>query len=443
MRTSYTFSPQDIEVFKHKLFHWSAQFNDIVWLNSNQDLNADYDAVLAVDAFTAIQTDYTEALDALDEYQHQTQDWIFGYLGYDIKNGIENLKSKNDDNLRFPDLYFFQPQKLFLIKGKNVECLYLNMVAEEIKDDLKTIGDQYLSSVDNTFHQIDLKSKISKQTYLSKVKEVIKHIQRGDIYEMNFCQEFYAEKHDLNPHQCFQDLNDISRPPFACFFKHEHLYALGASPERFLKKSGKKIISQPIKGTARRHSDTEVDKNYKLKLQQDPKEIAENVMIVDLVRNDLSKIAVKNSVEVEELCKIYSYKQVHQMISTISAELKTETNLKEILKATFPMGSMTGAPKVSAMQIIEELESTKRGLYSGCIGYITPDFDFDFNVVIRSILHNVLKQYTSLMVGSAITHKSIPENEYEECLVKAKALMEVLKNEQVSKEFFHAKTPKR
>jgi len=428
LRISYTFSPQDIEVFKHKLFHWSAQCNDIVWLNSNQDVNADYDAILAVEAFTAIKTDYTEALCALDEYQHQTQDWIFGYLGYDIKNAIENLSSKNDDNLSFPDVYFFQPQKLFLIKGKNVECLYLNMVADEMEDDLNTIQNYKHRVLNTTYDHIDLTPKISKPTYLSKVKDILKHIQRGDIYEMNFCQEFYAEKHHLNPYQCFHDLNDISRPPFACFFKHEHLYALGASPERFLKKSGSKLKSQPIKGTAKRHIDTEVDKNYKLKLQQDPKEIAENVMIVDLVRNDLSKIAKKNSVEVEELCKIYSFKQVHQMISTISAELKTEMSLQDILKATFPMGSMTGAPKVSAMQVIENLESTKRGLYSGCIGYITPEFDFDFNVVIRSILHNASKQYTSLMVGSAITHQSIPENEYEECLVKAKALMEVLKH---------------
>ncbi|MGX1024193.1 anthranilate synthase component I family protein [Psychroflexus sp. MBR-150] len=432
MRTSHKFSPRDIEAFKNQLFHWSAQFEDIVWLNSNKDVIADYDAILAVEAFTAIKTDYTQALDALEEYQQQTQDWIFGYLSYDIKNGIEDLKSKNDDGLEFPDLYFFQPQKLFLIKDNCVECLYLNMLADEIEDDLKSIENQDVLSSNNAFQNTNLIPKISKTTYLSKVEEVLKHIQRGDIYEMNFCQEFFAENHQLNPQNCFQNLNDISQPPFACFFKHEHQFALGASPERFLKKSNQQLVSQPIKGTAKRHKDSEIDKNYKLKLQKDPKEIAENVMIVDLVRNDLSKIAKKNSVKVDDLCKIYSFKQVHQMISTISAELKPEIGLKDILKATFPMGSMTGAPKVSAMQIIENLESTKRGLYSGCIGYITPEFDFDFNVVIRSILHNSLKKYTSLMVGSAITHQSIPENEYEECLVKAKALMEVLKNGQVS-----------
>ena len=245
---------------------------------------------------------------------------------------------------------------------------------------------------------------------------------------MNFCQEFYAENHDFQPEICFKNLNEISKPPFACYLKHENFYALGASPERFIKKTRNQIISQPIKGTAKRELKKDLDDQLKNELQVNPKEISENVMIVDLVRNDLSKIAKTNSVNVDELCKIYSFKQVHQMISTISAELKNDIGLKEILKATFPMGSMTGAPKVSAMQIIEDLESTKRGLYSGCIGYITPDFDFDFNVVIRSILHNKAKKYTSLMVGSAITHKSIPEKEYEECLVKAKAMFEVLQD---------------
>lgn len=427
MRTSYNFKPKNLETFKDQIFQWSSQFQDVVWLNTNHnnDVHSSYDAILAVEAFTAIKTDYTQALDALEEYQKQTQDWIFGYLGYDIKNGIEDLKSNNDDNLHFPDLYFFQPQKLFLFKNNQVECLYLNMVADEIHSDLETIKNQKnLETVQN--HSIDLKSKISHPEYLSQVEEVLKHIMRGDIYEMNFCQEFYAEKHILQPEICFKNLNDISQPPFACYFKHEHLYALGASPERFLKKTGQQLISQPIKGTARRHEDVAMDEKLKTDLKQHPKEVSENVMIVDLVRNDLSKIAQQNSVKVEELCEIYSFKQVHQMISTISANLKPETGLKSILEAIFPMGSMTGAPKISAMQIIDDLESTKRGLYSGCIGYITPNFDFDFNVVIRSILHNQKRQYTSLMVGSAITHKSDPQQEYEECLLKAKALIEVI-----------------
>ena len=425
MRTTYTFEVDDVERFKDQLFNWSKKFQDVVWLNSNANSKSTYDAILAVEAFTAIKTDFTQALENLDDYQKQTQDWIFGYISYDIKNGIENLQSNNDDGLGLPDLYFFQPQKLFLIKKKQVELLYLNVVNDEIEADLEDIKNQKKSDGIQS-EAIHLKSKISREDYLLKLNEVLDHIKRGDIYEVNFCQEFYAENHNFDPENCFKKLNEISKPPFACYFKHENCYALGASPERFIKKTGSKIISQPIKGTAKRELKQDLDEQLKSELQTNPKEISENVMIVDLVRNDLSKIAKTNSVNVDELCKIYSFRQVHQMISTISAELKNDIGLKEILKATFPMGSMTGAPKVSAMQIIEDLESTKRGLYSGCIGYITPDFDFDFNVVIRSILHNKAKKYTSLMVGSAITHKSLPKKEYEECLVKAKALFEVL-----------------
>jgi para-aminobenzoate synthetase component 1 len=163
-------------------------------------------------------------------------------------------------------------------------------------------------------------------------------------------------------------------------------------------------------------------------LSKDQKELSENIMITDLVRNDLSRVAEKGSVQVDELCKIYTFEQVHQMISTISCKVSSEIPPAKILMHTFPMGSMTGAPKVSAMKIIEELEDAKRGLYSGAVGYFTPDGDFDFNVIIRSILYNAKKNYVSYSVGGAITAKSIPEMEYEECLIKAKAMREVLES---------------
>jgi para-aminobenzoate synthetase component 1 len=299
------------------------------------------------------------------------------------------------------------------------------MVDDEISSDIDDINQ--IQITDRSLHFSEVKSRISRNEYIEKVEHVLAHIHRGDIYEMNFCQEFYSENHKFDPETCFRNLNDIARAPFTCFLKHEHLYAIGSSPERFLKKQGSQLLSQPIKGTARRDPDPNVDEDLKHRLKANPKEISENVMIVDLVRNDLSKIAEKGSVKVDELCEIYSYKQVHQMISTVSALLREEVGLSEILQATFPMGSMTGAPKVSAMQIIEDLETSKRGLYSGCIGYITPELDFDFNVVIRSILHNTRSKYTSMIVGSAITQAAKPEAEYDECLVKAKALFEVLK----------------
>lgn len=201
---------------------------------------------------------------------------------------------------------------------------------------------------------------------------------------------------------------------------------MSASPERFLKRNGTHVVSQPIKGTARRAENMEEDEGLKEALRTDEKERSENIMIVDLVRNDLSHYASKGSVIVEELCKIYTFEQVHQMISTITASVALEIDSVDLIKSVFPMGSMTGAPKIAAMQLIEKLESTKRGLYSGAIGYFAPNGDFDFNVVIRSILYNAEKQFVSFSVGSAITARSVPEKEYEECLLKAKAMRTVL-----------------
>jgi para-aminobenzoate synthetase component 1 len=255
---------------------------------------------------------------------------------------------------------------------------------------------------------------------------MLEHIHRGDIYEANFCMEFYANNAVIEPLEIYQKLNNISKPPFATFYRNQHQYLLCASPERYIRKEANKIISQPIKGTAKRFTDSVLDENSKTELATNPKERSENIMIVDLVRNDLSHTANKGTVAVEELCGIYSFEQVHQMISTVVSTTDSSTSPIEILKTTFPMGSMTGAPKISAMKIIEELEETKRGLYSGAVGYFTPDNDFDFNVVIRSILYNAKEEYLSFSVGSAITSQSVPEMEYEECLLKAKAMFEVL-----------------
>jgi para-aminobenzoate synthetase component 1 len=238
--------------------------------------------------------------------------------------------------------------------------------------------------------------------------------------------EFFAENASINPLAIYQKLNAISLPPFAVYFKNHNNYLLCASPERYLKKEETKVISQPIKGTAKRFADKDLDEKAKVDLFNNPKERSENIMIVDLVRNDLSHTATKGSVTVEELCGIYSFEQVHQMISTVVSEVENSTSSIEILRTTFPMGSMTGAPKISAMKIIEELEETKRGLYSGAVGYFKPNGNFDFNVVIRSILYNSATRYVSFSVGSAITSMSIPEQEYDECLLKAKAMFEVL-----------------
>lgn len=431
MRTTRTFHLEHPNHFKNKILHWAQQFSDVVWLDSNRHTNAysSYDAVLAVDAFTSLQTDYMDAFTKLKDYQSTTNDWIFGYLTYDLKNAIEVLKSQNFDGLGFPDLYFFQPKKLFLIKGNQLEIQYLKFIDDDIENDFKAILTTDATSVVETSQKpIKIKLRIHKDDYFKKVEQMLAHIHRGDIYEANFCQEFYAENSTIDPLTTYNKLNMISKPPFATFFKNGHQYVLSASPERYLKKQGSTIISQPIKGTAKRSKDTEEDKQLAQQLANDPKERSENIMIVDLVRNDLSHTAKKGSVKVKELCKVYPFLQVHQMISTVVSELRDHVHPVEVIKTTFPMGSMTGAPKISAMQIIEDLEDTKRGLYSGAVGYFTPENDFDFNVVIRSILYNASKQYISYSVGSAITAKSSPLKEYEECLVKAKAMRQVLEN---------------
>jgi para-aminobenzoate synthetase component 1 len=428
LRTFISKQIENTESFKQQLLLWANQFREVVFLDSNnyQQLYSNYDCVLAVDALTSIKTDSKNAFQDLHEYQSITKDWLFGYLSYDLKNDTENLSSNNFDGLHFPDLFFFQPKKLFLLKDNQLEIQYLNMCKDELESDFGEIMQCSVISVNSSVVKIE--QRISKESYLKKVSKMLAHINRGDIYEANFCMEFFAQNTTINPLVVYQKLNAISKPPFAVFFKNNSNYLLSASPERYLKKEDTKIISQPIKGTAKRYKDLIQDDLSKEELEQNQKERSENIMIVDLVRNDLSRTATKASVTVEELCKIYSFQQVHQMISTIVSNVAPTTSPVEIIKTTFPMGSMTGAPKISAMKIIENFEETKRGLYSGAVGYFTPNNDFDFNVVIRSILYNSKNKYLSFSVGSAITAKSIAENEYDECLLKAKAMLESIQN---------------
>ena len=413
--------------FKKQLLVWANSFREVVFLDSNNypQTYSNFDSILALEAFTSISTDYSKAFEDLHQYQSQTKDWLFGYLSYDLKNDIEDLQSNNHDGLEFPDLYFFQPKKLFLFKGNQLEMHYLRLCDDEMENDFEEIL-QCSEMQIVTPSAVEVQQRIPKEKYLSKVSKMLEQIHRGDIYEVNFCMEFYADNSQINPLEVYQKLNTLSEAPFAVYFKNNQQYLLSASPERYLKKEGTKVISQPIKGTAKRFSDSNLDEKSKLELAEDPKERSENIMIVDLVRNDLSKTATKGSVHVEELCGIYSFQQVHQMISTVVSEVEHTTSPIEILRTTFPMGSMTGAPKISAMNSIENLEETKRGLYSGAVGYFTPNGDFDFNVVIRSILYNAQNQYVSFSVGSAITSLSDPEKEYEECLLKAKAMFAVL-----------------
>jgi para-aminobenzoate synthetase component 1 len=412
----------DLQNFKLKALQWASSYSTACYLDSNgfDDPYSKFDTLIAIGAKTAITANTGNAFDKLEAFRKNNQDWLCGFLGYDLKNELEKLSSQNPDNLQFPDLYFFAPVHLIIIKDDNAE-----IISDEPQWALDTINELVLTEA-LAQPPVNLKSRFSKQEYIDAVTAIQKHITRGDIYVTNFCQEFYAEDVHIHPLSVFLQLNSISPNPFSTFFKWQDNYILGASPERFLAKRGGKIISQPIKGTAKREANLQADELVKQELRNHPKELQENVMIVDLVRNDLTKSAKQGTVKTEELFGIHSFRHVHQMISTVVCELKDDISAIRAVKNTFPMGSMTGAPKINAMQLMEQYERSKRGVYSGAVGYFSPDDDFDFNVVIRSLLYNANNGYLSFHAGSAITYHADAEKEYEECLLKARAVLEVL-----------------
>jgi len=348
--------------------------------------------------------------------------YLFGSLSYDLKNTFEKLSSKQTDRLAYPLAHFWIPS--YVIHLEKEKFHYLQ--GEQDEASFQFLDSFMEEEIDHNFHSFPyrFKARTSKERYLSQVKKLKSHIQRGDIYEVNYCQEYFAENVDLDfPLDTYFKLNRITKAPFSTFLQTENHVVFCGSPERYLKKTGSRISSQPIKGTAPRGKNEREDDQLKSNLQNDPKERAENIMIVDLVRNDLSRVAQKGSVEVTELCGIHTFETVHQMISTVECNVDDKTTFLEILQASFPMGSMTGAPKIEAMKIIDETEDFNRGIYSGSIGYITPSGDFDFNVVIRSLVYNRTNKYLSCAVGGAITILSDPEKEYEECQTKIQKIL--------------------
>lgn len=424
MAESTTVSIPDIELFKEQALSWANQFRVLCLLDSNSYPHKNYKSkewVLAIDAMEEIVCNQN-AFDALKEFQANSLTTIFGFLSYDLKNELENLESKNQDGLKFPELYFFKPRYVLEIsEGK----LTVNRNYPETFELIERIRNQK-SEIRNQKSEMKLYARTSKETYLQNIEKIRAQIEAGDFYEMNYCNEFYAEQAEINPLGTFLNLNKKGKAPFSCFFKLDDKFLLCASPERFLKKEGTKLISQPIKGTIKKGTTDQVNELLKTQLQNDLKERGENIMIVDLVRNDLARSSKPGSVNVEELCEVYEFNSVNQMISTVVSEVSSDGITA--IKNAFPMGSMTGAPKIEVMKNIERYEDFTRGLYSGSVGYITSDSDsdFDFNVVIRSIIYNSTQKYVSVRVGGAITYDSIAENEWNEILLKAKSMIEVL-----------------
>jgi para-aminobenzoate synthetase component 1 len=428
-RTFRSFEVSDFDSIKLQTLHWANQFSVCCFLDNNQYAIPPQTKECLV--ATGVITDYGSqpgsGLEGLDAFLQEHDDWYFGHLSYDLKRETGGGSSPQPDRTGFPDLFFFVPQTVVMLAPDAMHIGTVNLDPTVVYQQI--IGTNAGSSKPDA-PVPEIRQRFSRADYLAVIEKLQEHIRRGDCYEINFCQEFYAEGAVMDPLTVYRNLTRLSPNPFSAFYKLDSRYLLCASPERYLKKSGSRIISQPIKGTAKRDTANPVrDRLHRDALQASVKERAENVMVVDLVRNDLSRVCREGTVQVDELFGIYSYPQVHQMISTVSGELKDGQGFADIIRATFPMGSMTGAPKKKVMELIDRYEKNRRGLFSGAVGYLDPAGDFDFNVVIRSILYNSETGYLSFPAGSAVTHYSDAEQEYAECILKGDAIRTVLSGE--------------
>ena len=402
------------------MLNWASRFNIFCFLdNSNYPgKSGDFECILAAGAESSINLTTTDPFGTLKSFYDENPRWLFGHLGYDINNIAYTFTGNG-----FSEGYFFSPEILIRLTDKELIIEVCDESAEAIFDAINSLQ----QTVREAVHSINIEQRYSRSEYLQIISKIREHIQRGDCYELNFCQEFFSDNAVIDPLYIFKKLQAFSPNPFSAFYRVNDNYCMCASPERFLKKTGQELMSQPIKGTSKRDIDPVKDEVNKTYLKKSQKEKSENVMVVDLVRNDLSKICMEGSVYVDEIFGIYSFPQVHQMISTIKGLMDKDIHWTKALAETFPMGSMTGAPKKRVMELIAKYEKNKRGLFSGSIGYISPTADFDFNVVIRSIFYNQSARHLSFWAGSGITFYSDPVLEYEECLVKAEAIMKVLK----------------
>ena len=419
-RVIKNFSNVDVKSLKQKIIHHSRAFDYSVLLNSNSE-STENEFIYAYGCIAFLSSS-NQSLKKLDNFMND-KDWLFGFFSYDLKNEIENLMSSNFIFHSIPNIFFFKPKVVVIARNGLLTfevCSDLDP-EQELNNILNYKPNALEKKIDN------LIPRVSKKKYLKNVISIKEHIKKGDIYELNYCIDYYSENSIIDPCDVYKRLNSLTESPMSTLFKFKEINIISSSPERYISRRKNKVFSQPIKGTARRNSNELIDKEIRSLLTKNIKEKAENHMIVDIVRNDLSRISKKGKVKVTELGKLYSFKNVHQLISTIECEIDNNTLVSKIIESTFPMGSMTGAPKIKSMKLIDEFENVSRGIYSGSVGYFMPNGDFDFNVVIRSIIYDSNNAKLNLNIGSAITYNSTAENEYEECQLKAEAMIEALK----------------
>jgi para-aminobenzoate synthetase component 1 len=410
-------------VFRHQLPEWSSRFNVGLFLDTNgyNDPYGRFDLLLAAGARRFIESGAEGAWDRLAHFRSSCRDWVVGHCCYELKDSAFGPGSPKPDGIGLPALYFFQPDILLLVRGTEVH-IGIDGDRHAARAILEEITSLPAAPDPGARRPISWQSRMTDTEYLGAVRQLQRHLHRGDAYEVNFCREYFAEEVALSPPALFRRLNSLSPAPFSAYYRNGDRHLACSSPERFLRKDGSRVLSQPMKGTASRGRDAGEDERNKAALAASSKERSENVMAVDLVRSDLSGIAAAGSVRVTELFGVYSFPTVHQMVSTVEAVAAAGVKAEDILSRAFPMGSMTGAPKHRVLQLIDTYEHSKRGLFSGSVGYFTPEGDFDFNVVIRSLAYHAGTRYLSFQTGSGITIYSDPERELEECVLKGRAL---------------------
>jgi para-aminobenzoate synthetase component 1 len=419
-KATFSIKAEQYESIKQRMLNWSKQFSILLFLDGNEyaDKYSRYECLLGAGMH---HSGPLSGLDDVYRFHSAQNDWLFGHINYDYKNYLEpRISSRHRAVVGFPDFFFFQPLVVcYILTGQQ------QLVIETLDEDPVAVFNDIMNTtaeIDTNIPSVNFIKRTDKQVYIDTIKKLRHHIKEGDCYEINYCNEGYATGVNIEPVPVFHALNHLSRAPFAAYYRNEGRYMICASPERYIWKEGSGVIAQPIKGTARRGQDAETDAGIKNDLYQSIKDRAENVMITDLVRNDLARSCEVGSIAVEELFGIYTFPQVHQMISTISGKLNNEQPFTDALKYSFPMGSMTGAPKIKVMELVDRYEDTRRELFSGTVGYITPAADFDFNVIIRSLFYDAGQQRLSYQSGGAITYDSNAESEWEEMRLKAWAL---------------------
>ncbi len=417
-----SFAEEELQTVKNKMLNWVRPFSIFAYLDNNKYENKPnrFELLLAAGCLNRFKTP-----------PGQMADWLFGHWGYDYKNVLEpGLGSRHEEHIGFADSFFFQPEIVAYIPW-GATTLYIEAASEqrakEIWTQIRNTEPEIVSITEHEFSAINWHSSMSREEYVGSVERLRMHIEEGDCYEINFCKEASACAAGVDPVHTFHRLNTLNPSPFAALYRNDASWLMCASPERFLYRQDNQLVAQPIKGTSKRSSDLAEDNALKQALYGNEKERAENVMIVDLLRNDLAKSCKPGTIVVPELFGVYTFPQVHQLISTVTGTVNNEISNETIIGNAFPMGSMTGAPKVMVMQLIEQYERSRRGIYSGAVGYITPGGNFDFNVVIRSLMYNGNSGYLSYQTGGAITYDSDPEAEWEETRLKAFAMEQVFR----------------